>query len=376
MERSLSIRCIEGLEAILEQAEPWQALARRRARSRPFAGPGFVTAALSAYHQGDAPVLYWVEQDGEPQGALPLIRRPIRRSGLSVHEIGFPRNPHTLVNDPLLPDDPSAAGVILEALLVRLATDDCDTVMFDHVPDDAGLVTILEDRARHLGYSVETVDTGRDLQFATLSGDFDAYLASRSSDHRWQLKKLLRKARDADVSIERIEGRDAIRNALPAWRTIEQASWQGASADAAMAAVDDAFTRGLLDRLAEDEVGELWMLSVRDVPAAALRMLGGDCRLSVHTMHFDQRHKGLTPGTLLVEAMMRSAFERGLAEVDFHGDSTFFRRWATGLRAHRSVRLYRPGLYGRLLHGGRTLARRVEAWRKMRHEAEAGRSAA
>jgi CelD/BcsL family acetyltransferase involved in cellulose biosynthesis len=81
----------------------------------------------------------------------------------------------------------------------------------------------------------------------------------------------------------------------------------------------------------------------------------------VHTMHYDLRFKHLTPGTLLLEAMLRWAWETGLKEVDLHGNSTFFKRWATGERPHQSVRLYKPGIYGGLLRLGRRLSRRFES---------------
>jgi hypothetical protein len=360
----VNTRKIEGVPAIREFAGAWADLARRRGRNRPFSAPGFALSALEAYHAGDRPAVIVAERAGVPDAVLPLVRRPLRKGPVTIGEIGPPRNPNVLVNDLLLPDEPAAAEEVLSALLKGLDHEQCDTVLLDHLPDLPGQVDALVRQSVRLGFARDDVSRSRDLFYVSVSGGYEDYLASRSSDHRWQLKKIGRKAREAGARIERVEGRQAIRSSLPILFDIETRSWQGATPGAAMTAEDHAFTAALLTDLDDDEVGELWLLHLADRPVAALRMLGGGDRLCVHTMFFDQQVKGLTPGALLLDAMLRSAWERNLAEVDLHGGSAFFRRWATGSRPHVSVRLYRPGLYGRLLHGGRHLAQRIGAWRR------------
>jgi CelD/BcsL family acetyltransferase involved in cellulose biosynthesis len=362
---------VEGIEAIERFVEPWRELARARRRNRPFAGPGFVLAALKAYHSDAAPILHVVEKNGQWEAALPLIRRPLQKAGLTINELGFPRNPNVLVNDLLLPADDASARESLVALLQTIALERCDTLILDHMPRDPNAPELMIAVAEDLGYRSDGVEVSRDLSFVSVEGSFDDYLSTRSSDHRWQLKKILRKAGQAGVTVECLRTRSEIAAAMPLWFTIERNSWQGSTTGAAMTEEDRNFMRHLITELDDSEVGELWLLRVGGEPAAALRMLADRERICVHTMHYDQRFKHLTPGSILLEAMLRSAWERGLAEVDLHGSSAFFKRWATGERRHQSVRLYKPGLYGSLLRESRRLSRRYEAWQAARRAEQA-----
>jgi CelD/BcsL family acetyltransferase involved in cellulose biosynthesis len=357
---------VEGIEAIERRVEPWRDLAHLRGRNRPFSGPGFVLAALKAYHRDAAPILHAVESNGQWEAALPLIERPLQKAGLTINEFGFPRNPNVLVNDPLLPDDGASARDILGTLLKAIASERCDTLILDHMPRDTNAPELMVAVGEGLGYSSDGVEDSRDLCFVSIEGSFDDYLSTRSSDHRWQLKKILRKAGQAGATVECLRTRSEITAAMPQWFDIERNSWQGSTKGAAMTDEDREFMRHLLTDLDDSEVGELWLLHIADEPAAALRMLADGERICVHTMHYDQRFKHLTPGAILLEAMLRSAWERGLSEVDLHGSSAFFKRWATGERPHQSVRLYKPGLYGSLLRESRRLSRRFEAWQAAR----------
>jgi len=93
---------------------------------------------------------------------------------------------------------------------------------------------------------------------------------------------------------------------------------------------DRAFHGFLLDTLADDEVGDLWLVRRSGRPIAALRMLAGPSQVSVHTMHFDMSEKNRAPRLLAFIAMMKAACGSGIEEVDMHGSTDFFSRWATG----------------------------------------------
>ena len=348
----------DGLDAIRALRGPWRDVAAAQGESRPYGGPGFVLAALRAYHGEDRPSVVVVRDGAGWHAVLPLVRRPLVRLGLTVEEYGLPFNPNTILSDPLIAAGPAAERRAVAARLIEGAfAAGADTVIADNLPAGAGLPELLREAAAALGLRSDPVQPARTLHFATLAGDWDGYLATRSRDHRWQLGKTRRKA--GQVAVERHAGREAIRRQLDIWFAIERRSWQGAEPAAAMTDRDRAFHALLLDELAEEELGDLWIVRLGGAPAAALRMLAAPGRVSVHTMHYDQAYRAQAPGLIAFEAMMRDACDRGLAEVDMHGNTEFFRRWATGARAHGSVRLYRAGPRGALLQRARQLARAV-----------------
>lgn len=356
---AFSVRRVTGLDAIAAERATWQALAARRDDNRPFAGPGFLIAAARAFHAEAKPELWLLEAGGEAEAALMLIDRPLRKSGLTIAEIGSHNNPHALITDLLLSPDAAIARMQAEALMRALREASADSILLQHVPAPVQAEIVLA-AARAAGFGCDGLEPSRELYFIACPETYEAYLASRSGDFRSQLKKRIRKAgQSGGYAVEILAGREAIRSGLATWFDIETRSWQGVTPGAAMSDMDRAFMVHLIDELADDEVGELFLLRFDGKPAAALRMLGGNRRTCVHTMHYDQAFEALSPGTLLLDAMMRDAWSRGLAEVDLHGNSKHFKRWATGSRAHATMRLFKPGIRGLLLRQGRRVMKRL-----------------
>lgn len=326
---------------------------------QPFSGPGFAVAALDTYHGGDDPCLWIVERGEVLEAVLPLVRRPLRRLNIAVDEIGFPFNPNFILNDPLLPADPAAATDAVRCLLRGLAAERFQTVVLDHLPVRTGVVQAFREAAVDIGYGVDTARPSRSLYELVVQGTFDDFLATRSAQHRWQLKKNRRRASAAGYEINCHRTRADIAAALPIWWSVVQSSWQSGVIEAERAGLERNFAIRLLDELAEDEIGELWVMTIGGRAAATLRMVGGGNRTAVHTMNYDPQFRDLAPGSVLFEAMLRDAWQRGLGIVDMHGNTRFFERWSTGQHAHESLRLYRPGVVGTLLRHARNVVNAV-----------------
>jgi hypothetical protein len=346
-------RC-EGLDSINAFRECWQSASEGYGQNRPFCGPNYVISALRAYHQDHQPSLIIVSSGGACRALLPFVSRPLNRMSYRVNEFGSPFNPNVTLTDPIITagstiDRQTVLANLIEGAFASAAA----TIIVDNVPVADGLPELFREVARILGLRSDPVRVGRSMYFAALDGDWERYLSTRSRNHRWQLKKVVRNA--GSLSVERHSGRRAIREQLPVWFAVERRSWQGATPAAAMTDRDRHFHALLLDSLVEEEVGDLWIVRLSSEPIAALRMLAAPGRVSVHTMHFDVAHRELKPGLIAFRAMMRDACERGLAEVDMHGSTEFFARWATGQRAHASIRLYRRGLQSFFLQKGRWL---------------------
>lgn len=357
-----------GIDAISAVEDSWRGLVEASALSRPFCGPGFVLAALRAYHREDRPRLLRVAQAGRTVAAMPLISRPLVRLGHVIDEWGGPFNANFILNEPVIAPDPMEARRATAAKLLKGAFDSgADTLFLDGLPVAQGLAGLFREAAGDMDLGVDETPA-RSLHYATLGDQgWAGYLATRSRNHRWHLKKVQRRAAEAGaVAIEKHSGAAAIRAQLDTWFEIERQSWQGATPGSQMSERDRLFHENLLEDLAEREVGDLWIVRLDGRPAAALRMLAAPGRIAVHTMHFDTEFKALAPGLLAFEAMMRDACEQGLAEVDMHGTTEFFARWATARRDHVTLRIYRHGLRGGLLRQGRRLMQQIEKSRGAR----------
>jgi CelD/BcsL family acetyltransferase involved in cellulose biosynthesis len=352
------VRDLAGLRAL---REPWHALAARTPGATLFDGPGWHLAWWRAFGHGASLHVLAARREGELIAIAPLTLRVERIHGVPVRWLGPFRNRHTLRSDWLLGDTP---GTALAAMLSRLRGDAgrWDVLLLENVPDDAPLVSELATAARGAGLDAEVWQSGRRLRFLPLAGGFDEYLRTRSSNFRWQTKKSRKRlaARGA-LAIERVVEGSAIEARLSDVFALESRAWQGRAAESALDFDDRAFQRALLEELAPDASGELWLLRCGDHIVAALALLGGPQRLHVFTTYYDEDFADASPGTLLQLEMLRSAWERGVAEVDFHGDTPAFARWTDHARSHRTARVWSPSLRARLLRAGRRLARRESA---------------
>lgn len=329
---------VEGL------ADDWRALPARRPGATVFAGPLVQAAHRAVFEAGHDPVAVVAEGTEGLLSLWPLTRRRIAAGPVGWRELGFARNAHSLRNHLLLPDRPDVLAAMLAACM---ALRGWDTLAFDNLPEDAALDEALPRVARRLGLACDPPTPGRMLLHADLAGGFEAFLATRSGQFRRQQRK---RARELDalgsVKIEALEG-PAVVAARADWQAVAARSWQAEEAPATLTEADWRFHTALAG------CGRLWLLRIDSRPVAALRMLEDQGAAYVHTMHYDRALRDHAPGLVLFAHMMEDAAARGVARVDFNGNTAFFQRWATGAVIHRNWRLYRPGAAGQAIRMAR-----------------------
>ncbi len=339
-----------------ELAQAWRRLRAAQPEATVFSSHGFTRALWRSFAGSSQIEIHAVEAAGEVLGLLPLTRRQVRQSGVAFTEIGFFRNHHTLRNTLLM--TPVRREEILSALLGALAGNgDWQVLFLENLPHDAPVVAELAAAASRQALGCDPWEAGRRLCYLPVTGSWDDYRASLSGNMRWQLKKFRRRAGEIGaVEFLRLATRREIAEALPEVFELQAKSWQGLErGDAAATAADHAFEFALLEELDDDEIGDLWLMKIGGRLVASLRMLGDPGKRYVHTMHFDPAVKDVTPGTLLFEQMLEAAWADRLSEVDFHGDSTFFRRWTSLHREHVTTRVYAASVFGRVLRIGRRI---------------------
>lgn len=341
-----------GADALDALAPQWAARVEACDRATVFSGPLFQTALARVFFPDLPRRAVAVFRGAALAGLLPLMPLPLRQGPMTLREAGFARNPHTLRNHLLCDPDPDTVGGLLAAALGAVSS---DTLLLQNLPDAGGTLALCADAAQRLGCRVDPPTPGRTLMVCDFEGSYDDYLATRSGQFRRQIRKRRRDLEAAGaLSIPALSGA-AITAAMPAWRAVVAASWQGQADEGEdMSQATWAFHESLA------ACGRLWIAYLDGRPIAALRMLEDSRAAYVHTMHFDPAMRELAPGVVIFDAMMRDAARRGVARVDFNGANHFFSRWATGSLAHSTLRIYRNTLRGR---AGR-MARRLLAARR------------
>jgi len=356
---SLAVTRHADWSAIAPLAPAWKQLRATQPHSTVFAGYGFNKALWKCFGE-DAPLELLSVSDGdEPVGLMLLTSRAIRQSGLRYREIGFLRNHHTLCNTVLA--RPGSEQAVLTALLSTLVgMRNWDVLFLENIANDPRLLAPLDGALLGLGLRRDAVEPGRRLCYLPIEGSWEQYRAAKSGNFRWQMKKFLRRANElGKIENQRLSRRDEIAAALPELFALRAKSWQGqVQADPKETAADQALDFALLEELDDDEVGDLWLMRIDGRLVAAHRMLGDPGKRYAHFMHYDPAVKDASPGTLLFEQLLEAAWTDRLSEVDFHGDSKFFRRWSMLARENVTTRVYRPSSFGFLLQMGR----RVKRW--------------
>jgi CelD/BcsL family acetyltransferase involved in cellulose biosynthesis len=159
---------------------------------------------------------------------------------------------------------------------------------------------------------------------------WDAYLATRSSNFRQQVRRFARRAaREAEVRLRRTESAaelDADMSTFFALHDKRLGERGGSSFSAERARsfhVD--FARAAL----EQGWLRLWILELDGSPAAAWYGWRLGERYSYYNSGFDPVFAALSPGLVLISAVIESAFEEGASEFDFLlGEESYKYRFA------------------------------------------------
>jgi CelD/BcsL family acetyltransferase involved in cellulose biosynthesis len=312
-----------------EIAADWDALA---ARERT---PFLLTRWLDAWWAAFAPddprrriAVLW--RDGSLAGGLPLCggRRNWRA----------PANDHTPAFGLLAADEAARERIVAEALAAR-------ALVLPALPEGDAAFQRLLAAARRAGRwtLVEPMNTSLVTETA---GSFEDYRASLSSKVRSEVGRLRRKSeREHRLELSALEPPRELDEQMTRALELEASGWKGRKGTAILCAPE---TERFYRRVARDfHAGGSFRISELsldgELAAMALSIVHSN-RAFTLKVAYDERHRRLGPGFVLLMAMIERCFELGLDAYEFSGmDEEYERRFATGERPHRRLRIYRPG---------------------------------
>jgi len=326
----------------------WEALAER-CEASPFLHPGFVDLWGAVFRPGPL-VLATARRDGELVAALPLVREPRRLAAAA--------NWHS-VETGLVAHDVAAAAALLAELLAQRPS----SVALPLVDDRTG--ARLREAAARAGYRTAQ-ETMVSSPYLDLDGDWETFQAALPSKRRSELRRLRRRlSEQGELSSEIVAGAAEGAPALAELAAIEAQGWKGEQGTAIRAQEQTSrFYRELLHWAAEQGWLRMHLLKLDGTTIA------GSLGVRAHGVHyglkmgFDREWGRYGPGVLLIEDVVRDAFEAGLRRVELLGDDDEYKRtWRSGVRERIAVHAFAPTVAGRLdrlaFVKGRQLARRL-----------------
>jgi CelD/BcsL family acetyltransferase involved in cellulose biosynthesis len=172
---------------------------------------------------------------------------------------------------------------------------------------------------------------------------WDAYLATRSSNFRQQVRRFARRAaREAELRVRRTESPDDLESDMRTFFDLHDKRLSGRGGSSLSAERARSFHLDFAAAALEQGWLRLWLLELDGSPAAAWYGWRVGERYSYYNSGFDPAFASLSPGLVLISAIIESAFEEGAAEFDFLlGEESYKYRFAERERTVSDVTLAR-----------------------------------
>ncbi len=318
--------------ALWALAPEWEALWRRVPDASPFASPAWLLPWWRQFGTG-APRVAAQRMDGRLSGVLPLYR--LDEPGIrKLLPIGAGTTDHL---DALLEPD-VAVGPLLQAALDHARSDGVDVCDLIEVPPGSALHGIAP-----AGWRTHWAE-GQPCPVLALPASVAGLAAVVPANTLRKLRMNRNRAARAGGFMIETAVPGTVQTLLTELIRLHQARWaaQGEPGSLAGPAVP-AFHRDAAPALLE--AGALRLQALRiggEVAAACYTLLAGTDRILFYLSGFDAAHSFVSPGTLLLAAMVEQAIEEGRREADFlRGREAYKYAWGAIDRVNASCRLAR-----------------------------------
>lgn len=271
----------------------------------------------------------------------------VLRAGRSIAPAGNFETPAAGI----VAEDDDASGAVARGLLGLGAR----RVALEPITADSPTLRALEDAAAE-GRHRLVLRTTMECPVVNTDGGWDAYWGSLSRNLRHKVERCTRRAREGgafEIDVrDRFADHDEMDRLLDEGFAVEGSGWKTAEGTAISTSP---LARRYYTDLARWAGGEGWLrLTYIRVNGRAIAFGLGVEAFGVHhalKIGYDPGAARLSPGTLLLHALIRRSFAVGLARFDFAGHLEPYKAvWATAVERHLSLVAFPPTAAGRAAH--------------------------
>jgi len=337
-----TITRVNSLAELASAADPWNRLVEGSRNLLPSSSYAWISSYLEhRLRENEGWICYLAYKGSELVGVLPLIMTQTRFPLGGTKILRLPSDLHTVSAD--LVCRPEDSMEIVEAL-IRSAFEDypeAPYLAFSRIRDDSAVLAWLGKDARRPLHTIEWDGNGA---YLPTGGLYDTYREQLSAKFRKNQSYYSRQiSKLPGFSLQMLIGAEATPEDLNRFMKVEAANWKGEAGTAILASDPlRQFYETLVQRLHRCgwlrwdfiEVDRNWI-------AASFGVQLGS-RQIVWKPAYDAKHERLSAGTVLLDALIRRAFEDPqIEEVDLLSDYPYFSKWRVSMRPYYNVRLYR-----------------------------------
>ena len=352
----MRVRRIDSRQGFEALAADWNCLAREGGQSSPFLSHDWFACCWDAAPPSRRPEVLVVEDAAGPLAMVPLQRWRGSMHRAPIRVLGMLSAPDTAFTDWLIagPPDPVVEAVLDELRRSR----DWDVLDLSALPVDSAT-----------GKALETTLPGRfrwrrratvRSPLVSIAGSWEAYWTEKSQRFKKTIRSIRnRLAKAGAVSIQEYRQVSPDSSVFAELVDVSRRSWKASEgvAIATMPGMLD-FFRSLSERASRRGWLRVWILRLDGRAVATEYQLEAYGRVNALRADFDASlPEDLSPGSHLSCEILRTLFAReGVHEYDMGpGENPYKARWASGARETIRLQIFRPGLYGTMVHG-------LEAW--------------
>jgi CelD/BcsL family acetyltransferase involved in cellulose biosynthesis len=348
---SLSVELVQDQERFVRMGPIWNRLVDEAGIDHPFLRHEWVRTWWECFKPSGRLYILLVKEGSEPIAIAPLMLDQARVYGCAVRRLRGIANVYTERFDLILTRRATEACRAIWKFLAEEASS-WDMLELRQIPEGARAADYLR-----IGAFEEHFLLGQwhssDGPYVPINTPWATYTKTLSKKHLSNMRSRAKALhRIGEVRHEIVTGGDHLNSSLTEAFVLEAAAWKGKAGTAIMNQPDRlAFYRTLLTRAAERGWLQLHFLSLNGRQIAMQVALLVHNNLYILKSGYDPHYASFAPALLLCELMLKDAWKRQMAEVDFLGDAERWKlEWASHTRAHSWLFVFPNRRQTRWLH--------------------------
>jgi len=350
---ALDVVEVRTLDGLIRHEREWNEALEASNVRHPFLTHEWVRTWLESFDGEGRPRVLFLRDGDRTVAVAPFVERRRKLYGVQARCLELMWNEHVQRSGLILaaPVEPVLAA--LWDAMRRLGG--WDLLHLTQVPEATPELDAFRRYAARDGLAVGAWESSHS-PYVPLAGGWDAYWSRISKDRRRKLRqKENRLERKGALTLEIVEDGPELDEALAEGYRIEGAAWK---AGAGTAIRCDPRTEKLYTGFARRAAARGWnrqvFLRVGDRRIAWFYAVEYAGRFFVLKTGYDPRYRPYAPGMVLHKMMIRRAYERGLEEFDFLGDSADWKLdWTDVVRRHTWLWVFDRGLRARWIHAAK-----------------------
>jgi CelD/BcsL family acetyltransferase involved in cellulose biosynthesis len=346
-----SLDLVSDSSAFARLEGEWNDAVERAGIPHPFLRHEWVSAWWEAFGAGRRLHILTVRRSGSIVAIAPLVFERSYMYGLPVRRLRLLHNDHTPRADVIVADRSDATYRALWQGILE-SSSRWDVLQLNQLVSDSTSAAMFTKFASAEGRLTGVWKSGA-APYAVLPATWDIYMTGLGSKFRQNLRnRFKRLSQIGDPTFEVLSDPSEIKSSCDDAERLEPSGWKHSEGTAiACNPGVRRFYSLLAERASECRWLRLLFLSVNGRRIAASFAAIYDRRLFLLKTGYDPEFAQCSPFKLLTSFAVRHAFESGLTELDFLGDTEPWKlEWTNTTRPHEWLFVFAPTIRGRLLH--------------------------